>query len=218
MSFFRPNRYPGKLIAIEGIDGAGKSTQLRLLAHWLRSLDASVVEFEWRGFPVDEPFTPTSLALQHCDSFMRCLDRVKPALKNGSIVCADEYALAGMTRDLVRGMSRRWAQNLYAQAFKPAVTIYLRLPVEIAMRRLKPISPLMAGMDLGLSLIPEESFRLFQGRLASEYEAMAREHNFQIIDATAAIRDQQLQIREIVKRIIPTQRKQARAAAAASIH
>jgi thymidylate kinase len=32
-----PNRYRGKLIIVEGIDGSGKSTQLSLLSQWLRS-------------------------------------------------------------------------------------------------------------------------------------------------------------------------------------
>src|SRR5438874_3015401 len=33
---YRPHPYPGRLIAVEGIDGSGKSTQLLLLERWLR--------------------------------------------------------------------------------------------------------------------------------------------------------------------------------------
>ena len=36
-ALFAPNRFKGKLIVVEGIDGSGKSTQLSLLSQWLRS-------------------------------------------------------------------------------------------------------------------------------------------------------------------------------------
>ena len=55
-------------------------------------------------------------------------------------------------------------------------------------------------MDLGLSRNVEESFRLFQGRILEEYEAMVSEVGFHVIDATGSIEDQQQQMREIVIR------------------
>jgi dTMP kinase len=53
-------------------------------------------------------------------------------------------------------------------------------------------------MDMGLSRDVEESFRIFQGRILDEYEAMADEVGFHIIDATLSIEKQQQQMREIV--------------------
>jgi dTMP kinase len=53
-------------------------------------------------------------------------------------------------------------------------------------------------MDLGLSRNVEESFRLFQGRILEEYEAMIEEIGFHVIDATGSIEEQQQQMREIV--------------------
>jgi dTMP kinase len=55
-----------------------------------------------------------------------------------------------------------------------------------------------AGMDMGLSRDVEESFRIFQGRILDEYDAMAHEVGFHIIDATLSIEAQQRQMREIV--------------------
>ena len=57
-----------------------------------------------------------------------------------------------------------------------------------------------AGMDLGLSREVEESFRLFQGRILDEYEAMTEEMGFQVIDATLSIEEQQQQMRDIVQK------------------
>lgn len=55
-------------------------------------------------------------------------------------------------------------------------------------------------MDLGLSNDVEESFRIFQGRILAEYDRMAQEMGFHIIDATQSIEDQQRQMRAIVMR------------------
>jgi dTMP kinase len=57
-----------------------------------------------------------------------------------------------------------------------------------------------AGMDLGLSRDAEESFRIFQGRILDEYEAMTPEMGFHVIDATLSIEDQQQQMRDIVQK------------------
>jgi dTMP kinase len=55
-----------------------------------------------------------------------------------------------------------------------------------------------AGMDLGLSADPDESFRLFQGRILEEYEKMVPEFGLTTIDATLPIEVQQQQMRQIV--------------------
>ena len=53
-------------------------------------------------------------------------------------------------------------------------------------------------MDLGLSRDTEESFRIFQGRILDEYEGMAEEMGFHVIDATHSIEEQQRRMREVV--------------------
>ena len=44
--------FPGRLFIVEGIDGSGKSTQLSLLAQWLRFEGFPVVYSEWNSSPI----------------------------------------------------------------------------------------------------------------------------------------------------------------------
>ena len=215
MPIFMPNRFRGKLIVVEGIDGSGKSTQLSLLSQWLRSQGLAVAFSEWNSSPLvrettrrgkkKEMFTPSTFSLIHATDFADRLERyITPLLKAGAVVCADRYAFTAFARDVVRGVSRRWVRNLYRFAVRPSLAFYFRVPLEVALGRIlggrDAIKYYEAGMDLGLSRNVVESFRLFQGRILEEYEAMASEMGFHVIDATGSIEQQQQQMREIVMR------------------
>ncbi|MDQ2900223.1 MAG: thymidylate kinase, partial [Acidobacteriota bacterium] len=97
-----------------------------------------------------------------------------------------------------------WVRNLYSFAIRPNISFYFRVPLDVALSRIlggrDAIKFYEAGMDLKLSRDVEESFRIFQGRILDEYDAMASEMGFHIIDATQSIEDQQRQMRAIVIR------------------
>jgi dTMP kinase len=213
MPLLSPNRFKGKLIIVEGIDGSGKSTQLSLLAQWLRSQGLAVAFSEWNSSPLvrqttrrgkrKQMFTPTTFSLIHATDFADRQERyILPMLKAGAIVCADRFAYTAFARDVVRGVSQSWVRNLYKFAIQPNLAFYFRLPLEVALGRIlggrDSIKYYEAGMDLNLARRTEESFRIFQSRILDEYEAMAKEMNFQIIDATGSIEKQQAQMRQIV--------------------
>jgi dTMP kinase len=213
MPLLAPNRHRGKLIVVEGIDGSGKSTQLSLLSHWLRSQGFAVAFSEWNSSPLvkqttrrgkkKEMFTPTSFSLIHATDFADRLESyILPLVKSGAIVCADRYAYTAFARDVARGVSRRWVRNLYRFALRPNLAFYFRVPLDVALGRIlggrDALKYYEAGMDLGLARDVEESFRIFQGRILDEYEAMARETGFHIIDATLPIEEQQRLMRETV--------------------
>jgi len=215
MPLLVPNRHRGKLIVVEGIDGSGKSTQLSLLSQWLRSQRIAVAFSEWNSSPLvrettkrgkkKNMFTPVTFSLIHATDFADRLERyITPLLKAGAVVCADRYAYTAFARDVVRGVSRRWVRNLYRFAVRPNLTFYFRVPLEVAIGRIlggrDAIKYYEAGMDLGLSRNVQESFRLFQGRILDEYEAMIDEIGFHVIDATGSIEHQQQQMRDIVTR------------------
>ena len=188
-----------------------------LLSRWLRSQGYAVAFSEWNSSPLvrqttrrgkkKERFTPTTFSLIHATDFAdRSESYILPLLRAGAIVCADRYAFTAFARDVARGVSRRWVRNLYRFAIRPDLAFYFRVPLDVAIQRIlggrDAIKYYEAGMDLGLSRDVEESFRIFQGRILDEYEAMAEEMGFRVIDASLSIEEQQQQMRQIVNETI----------------
>src|SRR6202046_3961390 len=206
--------YPGRLFIVEGIDGSGKSTQLSLLHKWLESKGYGVVFSQWNSSPLvkdttklgkkKKMLTPATFSLIHATDFAaRTEQNILPLLKAGAVVLCDRYVYTAFARDVARGMDRAWVRELYGFAVKPTVAFYFRVPLEIAIGRLMDgrdeLKYYEAGMDLGLSDDPEESFRLFQGLILKEYEKMISEFSLTVIDATLPIEVQQAQVRQIAK-------------------
>jgi dTMP kinase len=204
---------PGKLFIVEGIDGSGKSTQLDLLSKWLIGQGYCVAFSEWNSSPVvkattklgkkKQMLTPSSFSLIHAADLADRMERqMLPALKAGAIVLADRYIYTAFGRDVARGIAPEWVRQAYGFAVKPTVAFYFRVSLEESLRRILSGRPKLkyyeAGMDLGLSDDPYESFALFQGRILSEYDAMVDEFGLTVIDATLPIIEQQEQVREII--------------------
>jgi dTMP kinase len=213
MKRYGEHRIPGRLFIVEGIDGSGKSTQLMLLHQWLKAEGYGVVFSEWNSSPVvknttkrgkkKQLLTPATFSLIHATDFADRTERsIIPLLKAGAVVLCDRYIYTAFARDVSRGMDPLWIRELYAFAVKPTVAFYFRVPLEVAMKRINDARAgfkfYEAGMDLGLSADPDESFRLFQGRILEEYEKMVPEFGLTVIDATLPIEVQQQQMRQLV--------------------
>lgn len=203
---------PGKLFIVEGIDGSGKSTQLDLLRKWLIGQGYCVAFSEWNSSPMvkattkkgkkKQMLTPSSFSLIHAADLADRLERqILPALKAGAIVLADRYIFTAFGRDAARGVSPEWVRKVYAFAIKPTVAFYFQVPLEESLRRILGGRPQLkfyeAGLDIGLSDDPYESFALFQGRILDEYEKMVDEFGLTVIDATLPLVKQQEMVREI---------------------
>src|ERR1700687_4819017 len=71
--------YPGKLIAVEGLDGSGKSTQIYLLKRWMEMQHLKVFFTEWNSSVLvreatrkgkkRQLLTPTTFSLVHATDF-----------------------------------------------------------------------------------------------------------------------------------------------------
>ena len=226
MKRYGEHRFPGKLFVVEGIDGSGKSTQIMLLNEWLKSEGYGVVFSEWNSSPLVRDITrrgkkkqmlsPSTFSLIHATDFAdRMEHNIIPLLKAGAVVLCDRYIYTAFARDVVRGMDPKWVRELYAFAVKPTVAFYFRVSLEVALKRIlvgrNGFKYYEAGMDLDLSEDPDESFRMFQGRILDEYEKMITEFDLTVIDAALPIEAQQAQMRQIVRGRL-TQAKRLRVA------
>lgn len=214
-----PKLQRGRLIAFEGIDGSGKSTQLHLLEQYLRHKQMRVFKTEWNSSQsVKETtargkkkglLTPITFSLLHATDFAdRYEKNIRPLLQAGYVVLADRYIYTALSRDPARGCDPAWVRGLYSFAVKPDVTLYFRVGVALAAKRILAgrtgLKRYEAGMDLNLSPDPYESYLLFQGRVVEQYEKMAGEGEFEVIDATQDIETMQRRVREIVEKALPT--------------
>lgn len=215
----------GKLIVVDGIDGSGKSTQIRLLGKWLGSKLLPVFMTEWNSSGMVKEITskgkkkgrltPTTFSLLHATDFADRYERnIFPLLRAGYIVLADRYVYTAYARDIVRGCSRNWIHKVYDFAIKPDAAFYFRVPVDIAIERILVGRPKLkyyeAGMDLNLSNDPYDSYRIFQSRIIEQYEAMIKPEGLIVIDGTSGIEEQQLLVRETVMNLLPREEEQKR--------
>lgn len=226
-TLLKPHDYPGRLIIVEGIDGSGKSTQVKLLQRWLESLGFDVFFTEWNSAALvkkttkkgkkKRSLTPTTFSLLHATDFAyRLVTNIVPPLKAGMIVLADRYVFTAYARDHVRGCDPQWIRKVYRFAPRPDVSFYFRVPIEVALKRITASRPVLkdfeAGMDLHLHPDPLESFRIFQGRILRAYDHMAAENDFVVIDATGNITEQQRQVRSVVRGLVEGLRRKPRIA------
>jgi dTMP kinase len=125
----------GVLIAFEGPDGSGKTTQRKLFKSWLQDRQEDVVVTKWNSSPLFKPLIkagkaarsldPTSYATLHAADFRHRYETViKPSLAGGQIVIADRYVFTGIARDVARGMNRDWCLDLYSGVREPDLVFY----------------------------------------------------------------------------------------------
>ena len=211
---FAGQGFPGRLNSVEGHEGSGNSTQIYLLKRWLEMRGLKVFFSEWNSSALVKSatskgkqqnlLTPTTFSLIHATDFADRYERqLVPLLKAGYIVLCDRYIYTAFARDVVRGCPPAWVRGAYSFATRPDITFFFRSHLEVSLNRILDNRPTLkhheAGMDLGLSTDPYESFRLFQGRIFEQYLAMSTEFDFVVIDANQRIEEQQGLVRRLVE-------------------
>jgi dTMP kinase len=189
--------YPGRLIAIEGTDGVGRSTQIQLLREWLEVKGYGVVETGWTRSPLMQPtielakasntLNKLTFVLLYATDFADRLEKeIIPALKAGFIVLSDRYIFTALARAGVRGIDRQWLRTLHGFAIAPHLVFYLKIDVDTLIGRVLEARGMdfwESGMDLKHGDDIYDSFRTYQSKLLREYNSMADEFDFRVLDA-----------------------------------
>ena len=192
---------PGKLIVLEGTDGVGRSTHTQLLRTMLEKRGYAVSDTGLRRSPLTQPgldsakqghtLTPLTMSLFYATDFAdRLENQIIPALKAGFIVLSDRYFYSTIARDIIRGADKEWSRKVYGFALKPDIVIYLKANVQTLVSRIvhgRGFNHWEAGMDIRCADNLYDSFCLYQSQLLEEFDKMAVEYNFVVIDANRTI-------------------------------
>ncbi|MCW3989526.1 MAG: dTMP kinase [Candidatus Bathyarchaeota archaeon] len=139
----------GLFIVLEGIDGSGKDTHLKLLARELRELGYAVVETAepsrgrvgtfLKGYAKRKERLPaeSEAFLYASDRFEHLKNVVKPALRRDQIVISARYYYSSMAYQGAVGVDLDWIREMNRFALKPDLAILLDILPEYSLHRLK---------------------------------------------------------------------------------
>jgi dTMP kinase len=203
---------PGRFLSLDGVDGAGKTTQCRLLAEWLRAQGHDVVTCaDPGGTAVGAVIRELLLGHRHdldlrCEALLFMASRaqlvaevIAPALAAGRTVVADRFLLANVVYQGHAGgidPEQLWqVGQLSTGGLEPDLTLVLDLPPEAAGSRRKADADRLESRDA------EYHARVRAGFLT---EARRRPERVRVVDARPSLEAVQERIRQEVARVLGT--------------
>jgi len=210
------NDLSGKLIVVEGTDGAGRTTQINLLKTWLEEqghavLDTGMTRSMLAGEGIRRAKEGNNLgrvtqSLFYATDFVdRLENEIVPALRAGFVVLTDRYIYSLMARAIVRGMDAAWIRSIYSVALVPDAVIYLRIGVDELIPRVifsRGFDYWESGMDVFPGQDMYESFRSYQSALLAEFDKLSVEYHFETVDASSDVKTVFAELQKKVMRIL----------------
>ncbi len=184
----------GFMVAFEGLDGAGKSTQIARLAAALRTEGCKVHVFRLNSNPVfkqqcrllnqEDLINSTQAALMKAAELTgRYEYHIKPLLESGAVVLWDKYIVGSLAMDAARGVPDSYLRAIQAGLPTPALTLYLAITPEEALRRKNSAGGprlMESGLDQQLGVPVRRAFELWKtGAIAPDVIAESFQ-NFQM--------------------------------------
>jgi dTMP kinase len=211
--FGAPAKRRGRLVAFEGPDGSGKTTQRKLFKTWLKAEGYDVVTTKWNSSELIKPIiksrkslralSPEEFSLLHGADFRHRVEHViLPALWEGKLVIADRFLFTGLARDVARGLDLDWVLKLYQPLLWPDLVFYFSVSPATSGRRVSATRTpnfYEAGQDVTALADPVESYHRFITRVIREYESLALVFKFITVDAEQSIAEQHHQIRRLFR-------------------
>jgi dTMP kinase len=206
----------GKLIVVEGTDGAGRTTQINLLKAWLEQrghavLDTGMTRSPLAGEGIRRAKEGNNLgrvtqSLFYATDFVdRLENEIVPALRAGFVVLTDRYIYSLMARAVVRGMDAAWIRTIYSMALVPDTVLYLRIGVDQLIPRVifsRGFDYWESGMDVLAGQDMYENFRSYQTLLLAQFERLSVEFNFEVVDGSADVKTVFAELQKKVLRIV----------------
>jgi dTMP kinase len=191
----------GKFITFEGIDGSGKSTQLRMLAGELRLRGVDVIETRQPGgtplgrrlreafLETEEAVAPlTEMLLFAADRAQHVELLIRPALAEGRVVISDRYADATFAyQGAGRGFDEKTVNQVIKLAtggLRPGLTLFFDISIENALKRMS------ARSEVGekVNRMDFETVEFYE-RVRDAYLGIAKREpkRFKTIDASGSV-------------------------------
>jgi len=140
----------GLFICIEGLDASGKTTHARRLVRELRQrgfdaiyttepTEGEIGNFIRRHILQREKRVPSVVEalLFAVDRVEHVESEIKPALEEGKIVVSDRYVYSSLAYQGAAGLDLNWIEGINRHAIRPDLAIYIDVPPEVAVKRIK---------------------------------------------------------------------------------
>ncbi len=196
------SREKGVLVSIEGIDASGKTTQAKLLVKSLKEMGYRVVYTKeptdgfWGGILREKVLYGEKRVPAVVEALLFALDRfehvennIKPALKEGKNVVSDRYIHSSLAYQSAAGLDLNWIREINKFAPKPDIAIYIDVPPEFVVSRLKAKRSVMEKLEN-------------QRKVREAYLKLVEDKELIRVDGKRSIEDVQSQILEIVLKFL----------------